>query len=161
MTRQVEDLKDGRERLRLENEGLNNVVARKERLLQEVLERARKAEAEAAGLKTQLKTEAAASKKSVATVSEALASSQKAQREYITLRDSIGGMTQGWRDEVKGLKDEMKKRDDAWKEEVKEVSVKYGSLVKLVKASRYVNGQTEPHHLHRLTLCVTVPNGLV
>ena len=36
LTRQVEDMRDGRERLRLENEGLNNVVARKERLLQEV-----------------------------------------------------------------------------------------------------------------------------
>jgi hypothetical protein len=37
LTRQVEDMRDGRERLRLENEGLNNVVARKERLLQEVI----------------------------------------------------------------------------------------------------------------------------
>ena len=36
LTRQSEDLKEVRERLRLENEGLNNVVARKERLLQEV-----------------------------------------------------------------------------------------------------------------------------
>ena len=36
LTRQVEDIKDGKERLRLENEGLNNVIARKERLLQEV-----------------------------------------------------------------------------------------------------------------------------
>ena len=36
LTRQAEDLKEVRERLRLENEGLNNVVARKERLLQEV-----------------------------------------------------------------------------------------------------------------------------
>jgi hypothetical protein len=36
LTRQTEDLKEGRERLRLENEGLNNVVARKEGLLQEV-----------------------------------------------------------------------------------------------------------------------------
>ncbi|KAG9128548.1 hypothetical protein FRC07_003437 [Ceratobasidium sp. 392] len=35
LTRQTEDLKDGRERLRLENESLNNVVSRKERLLQE------------------------------------------------------------------------------------------------------------------------------
>jgi chromosome segregation ATPase len=39
LTRQTEDLKEGRERLRLENEGLNNVVARKERLLQEVWSR--------------------------------------------------------------------------------------------------------------------------
>jgi hypothetical protein len=37
LTRQTEDLKEVRERLRLENEGLNNVVSRKERLLQEVL----------------------------------------------------------------------------------------------------------------------------
>ena len=36
LTRQTEDLKEVRERLRLENEGLNSVVARKERLLQEV-----------------------------------------------------------------------------------------------------------------------------
>jgi hypothetical protein len=36
LTRLTEDLKEGRERLRLENEGLNAVVARKERLLQEV-----------------------------------------------------------------------------------------------------------------------------
>lgn len=36
LTRQTEDLKDGKERLKLENEGLNNVLARKERLLQEV-----------------------------------------------------------------------------------------------------------------------------
>ena len=38
LTRQTEDLKEVRERLRLENEGLNNVVARKERLLQEVVQ---------------------------------------------------------------------------------------------------------------------------
>lgn len=36
LTRQAEDYKDSRDRLRVENEGLNNVVARKERLLQEV-----------------------------------------------------------------------------------------------------------------------------
>lgn len=36
LTRQNEDLRDGKERMRLENEGLRNVVSRKERLLQEV-----------------------------------------------------------------------------------------------------------------------------
>lgn len=36
LTRQAEDYKDSRDRLRVENEGLNNVVLRKERLLQEV-----------------------------------------------------------------------------------------------------------------------------
>lgn len=135
----------------MENESLNNVVARKERLLQEVLERARKAEAEAAALKAQAKAEAAAAKKSVATVNEAVTQSQKAQREYVTLRDSITGMTQGWKNEVKELKDEMRKRDEAWREEVKEVTVKYTSLVKLVKATRYVDGKRI--HMVEMTDC--------
>lgn len=143
LTRQVEDLKDGRERLRLENESLNNVVSRKERLLQEVLERARKAEAEAQTLKTQLKTEAANAKKSVSTVTEAVAQSQKAQREYTTLRDSITGMTEGWKKEVKDLQDQMRKRDEAWREEVKEVTVKHNSLVKLVKATSAERSKVE------------------
>lgn len=143
LTRQVEDLKDGRERLRLENESLNNVVSRKERLLQEVLERARKAEAEVQTLKTQLKTETANAKKSVSTVTEAVAQSQKAQREYTTLRDSITGMTEGWKKEVKDLQDQMRKRDDAWREEVKEVTVKYNSLVKLVKATSAERSKVE------------------
>jgi len=34
LTRQTEDLKETRERMRVECEGLNNVIARKERLLQ-------------------------------------------------------------------------------------------------------------------------------
>ncbi|KAG8907678.1 hypothetical protein FRB99_002756 [Tulasnella sp. 403] len=135
LTRQVEDLKDGRERLRLENESLNNVVTRKERLLQELLERARKAEAEVVSLKTQLKAETTNAKKSVATVNEAVTQSQKAQREYTILRDSVSGLTQSWKNEVKELKDEMRKRDDAWREEIKEVTVKYNSLVKLIKAT--------------------------
>ncbi|KAG9047537.1 hypothetical protein FS837_002061 [Tulasnella sp. UAMH 9824] len=143
LTRQVEDLKDGRERLRLENESLNNVVSRKERLLQEVLERARKAEAEVQTLKTQLKTEAANAKKSVSTVTEAVAQSQKAQREYTTLRDSVTGMTEGWKKEVKDLQDQMRKRDEAWREEVKEVTVKYNSLVKLVKATSAERSKAE------------------
>jgi len=36
MTRQNEDLKETKERMRVECEGLNNVIARKERLLQGV-----------------------------------------------------------------------------------------------------------------------------
>ncbi|KAG8696783.1 hypothetical protein FRC09_008268, partial [Ceratobasidium sp. 395] len=73
LTRQTEDLKDGRERLRLENESLNNVVSRKERLLQELLERARKAENECQLLKNQLKTETTSSKKSLRDMETTLA----------------------------------------------------------------------------------------
>ncbi|KAI6164549.1 hypothetical protein EDD17DRAFT_1561115 [Pisolithus thermaeus] len=122
LTRQTEDLKESRERLRLENEGLNNVVARKERLLQEVLERARKAEAEATTLRSQLKTETATSKKALremeAALTESTALSQKCEREYITLRD------------------EMRKREDKLKLEAESTGKKYAQLVEEIKAAQ-------------------------
>ncbi|OAX40158.1 hypothetical protein K503DRAFT_808624 [Rhizopogon vinicolor AM-OR11-026] len=132
LTRQTEDLKEGRERLRLENEGLNNVVARKERLLQEVLERARKAEAEAAALKSQLKSETATSKKSLREMESALAEStalsQKSEREYITLRDSIKSMSESWKHDTDKLREEMRKREDKLKRDAESVGKKYKLL---------------------------------
>ncbi|KAL4062572.1 hypothetical protein V8B97DRAFT_1954696 [Scleroderma yunnanense] len=140
LTRQTEDLKESRERLRLENEGLNNVVARKERLLQEVLERARKAEAEASTLKSQLKTETAASKKALremeATLAESTTLSQKSEREYITLRDSIKSMTESWKHDTDRLRDEMRKREDKLKKEAESTGKKYTQLVEEIKASQ-------------------------
>ncbi|KAF9512661.1 hypothetical protein BS47DRAFT_1345099 [Hydnum rufescens UP504] len=140
LTRQTEDLKDGRERLRLENEGLNNVVARKERLLQEVLERARKAEAEAATLKTTLKTTSADTKKALRDMETALAqaslSSQKSEREYVTLKDSIKGMVEGWQREVKMLREDVRRKEDEWGKEREEVALKYKSLLKLQQATK-------------------------
>lgn len=161
LTRQTEDLKEGRERLRLENEGLNNVVARKERLLQEVcasmpvgtsrsfipevLERARKAEAEAASLKSQLKTETTTSKRSLremeAALAESTALSQKSEREYITLRDSIKSMTESWKHETDRLKDEMRKREDKVKKEAETIGKKYKQLAEEMKAAQQT--QTE------------------
>lgn len=140
LTRQTEDLKEGRERLRLENEGLNNVVARKERLLQEVLERARKAEAEAATLKSQLKTETATSKKSLREMESALAEStalsQKAEREYITLRDSIKSMTESWKHDTDRLREEMRKREDKLKREAESIGKKYKVLADEMKEAQ-------------------------
>lgn len=137
LTRQTEDLKEVRERLRLENEGLNNVVARKERLLQEVLERARKAEAEAAALKTQLKTETTISKKNVqemkTTLSESTALSQKSEREYLTLRDSIKGLVESWKTDTERLRGEMRQREEKWKGEAESVGKKYNRLLEEVK----------------------------
>jgi len=142
LTRQTEDLKEGRERLRLENEGLNNVVARKERLLQEVLERARKAEAEAATLKSQLKTETTTSKRSLREMEAALAESttlsQKSEREYITLRDSIKSMTESWKHETDRLRDEMRKREDKVKKEAETVGKKYKQLAEEMKAAQLI-----------------------
>lgn len=152
LTRQTEDLKEGRERLRLENEGLNNVVARKERLLQEVLERARKAEAEAATLKSQLKSETTAAKKSVqemkAALSESTALSQKSEREYITLRDSIKGLVESWRADTERLREEMLKREEKLKTEAEAMGKKYKTLLQEVQSAE--GGRAEVKKLQEL-----------
>ncbi|KAJ3931464.1 MAG: hypothetical protein NXY57DRAFT_1007293 [Lentinula lateritia] len=140
LTRQTEDLKEGRERLRLENEGLNNVVARKERLLQEVLERARKAETDATQLRSQLKSETSQSKKSLREMEVALAEStalsQKSEREYITLRESLKHLTESWKSDTERLRDEIRKREEKWKGEAEILGKKYRKLVEEVQASR-------------------------
>ncbi|KAF8575207.1 hypothetical protein K439DRAFT_1420042 [Ramaria rubella] len=140
LTRQTEDLKDGRERLRLENEGLNNVVARKERLLQEVLERARKAESEAQSYKTQLKQETANAKRSIRememTLAESTALSAKSEREYLTLRDSLKHMVDGWKTDMERLKEDMNRRERQWKDEADQMSKKYQDLCKQVEEER-------------------------
>ncbi|KAG5654166.1 hypothetical protein H0H81_006548 [Sphagnurus paluster] len=152
LTRLTEDLKEGRERLRLENEGLNNVVARKERLLQEVLERARKAEAEAATLKSQLKTETSTAKKSVqemkAALAESTALSQKSEREYITLRDSIKGLVESWKADTSRLREEMSKREEKLKAEAEAMGKKYRLLLEQVRSAE--GGRAEVKKLREL-----------
>ncbi|KAF8159359.1 hypothetical protein B0H34DRAFT_400565 [Crassisporium funariophilum] len=139
LTRQTEDYREGRERLRLENEGLNNVVARKERLLQEVLERARKAEGEAAALKSQLKSETTTSKKTLremeAALTESTALSQKSEREYITLRDSLKGMAEAWKQDTERIREEMRKREEKLRAEAERVGRKYRELVEEIKST--------------------------
>ncbi|THV02540.1 hypothetical protein K435DRAFT_827494 [Dendrothele bispora CBS 962.96] len=139
LTRQTEDLKEGRERLRLENEGLNNVVARKERLLQEVLERARKAESEATALRAQLKQEATTSKKNLREMESALQQStslsQKSEREYVTLRESLKTMKESWKNDMDQLRQDMQKREERWKGEAETIGKKYKQLLGDVKAT--------------------------
>ncbi|KAL5633395.1 hypothetical protein ACGC1H_003778 [Rhizoctonia solani] len=136
LTRQTEDLKDGRERLRIENESLNNVVARKERLLQETADRARKAEAEALILKSQLKEETTVSKKSMkemqTTLSQAKAVAQRSEREYVQLRDTMTGMREGWRKEVESLREQMKGSQN----EAQEALSKQVTLLKLLEEQK-------------------------
>lgn len=147
LTRENEDLKDGRERLRLENESLTNVVSRKDRLLQELLERARKAEAEAADLKAQVKADSTSQKKLMkqmeTTMAESTAVSEKAQQEYLILKDSVKGLRDGWQSDVDSLRTEMKRREDEWKKEIDEVNLKYRGLVKLTQAAQAERAKME------------------
>ncbi|KAF8605809.1 hypothetical protein BDV93DRAFT_532189 [Ceratobasidium sp. AG-I] len=136
LTRQTEDLKDGRERLRLENESLNNVVTRKERLLQELLERARKAENESQLLKSQLKSETSTSKKSMremeTTLAEAKTVAQRSEREYVQLRDALTHMRAGWRTEVESLREQMQSS----RTEAQEAATRQKALLKLLEEQR-------------------------
>lgn len=104
-----------------------------------MLERARKAEAEAAALKTQLKTETAGTKKSLrdmeAALAEATAISQKSQSEYAAVQSAYSRLGESWRKELDGVKADMRAREEALRKETEDVAVKYRSLVKLVQAS--------------------------
>lgn len=106
----------------------------------QVLERARKAEAEASSLKAQLKAETSQSKKSLremeAQVSQSNAISQKSEREVITLRESMKHLSAGWKQELESLKLDVTKREERCRKEGEEMGAKYRKLVEEVKEER-------------------------
>jgi hypothetical protein len=108
--------------------------------LHQVLERARKAESEAASFKAQLKTETTTFKKTLremeSALSESTALSQKSEREYITLRDSIKSLAESWKSDTEQLREEMQKREDKWRGEAQSVGKKYLELVQELKKGK-------------------------
>lgn len=105
-----------------------------------MLERARKAEAEAVTLKAQLKAETLSSKKSLremeTALTESTALSSKSEREYITLRESLKGMKNAWRADVDGLREDMRKREERWRSEAEAAGKKYAKLLEEIKARK-------------------------
>lgn len=105
-----------------------------------MLERARKAEGDSAALKSQLKNETTTSKKTIremeASLAESTALSQRSEREYITLRDSIKGLVESWKSDTDKLRDEMGKREEKWRTEAETVGRKYRLLVEEIQGSR-------------------------
>lgn len=105
----------------------------------QVLERARKAEAEATSLKAQLKSETTSSKKSIRemehALSESTALSQKSEREYIILRDSLKKMAEDWKGDAEKLREEMTRREEKLRAEAESMGKKYRMLVDEVKGS--------------------------
>ena len=71
-------------------------------------------------------------------LAEAKAVSQRSEREYITLRDSIKHLTDAWQKEIASLKDEFKLKEDGWRSQIEDSGTKYRSLLKLVQATQYV-----------------------
>jgi hypothetical protein len=103
----------------------------------EVLERAQKAEAQAATLSGNQKELEQSTKKSLAEMStqlaEAVRDKAKAESESSTLKSGVGGMKESWAREVKAFRAEMKKADEGWKQERDEVKAKNQALLKLVQ----------------------------
>jgi hypothetical protein len=102
-------------------------------LRQKVLERARKAEAEVVQLKSQLKSETTTSKKTLremeTALTESTALSSRSEREYITLRDSMKGLVEGWKRDTAALREEMSRREQKSKKEAEELAKKYRQLL--------------------------------
>jgi hypothetical protein len=124
LTRQNEDLKDTKERMRAENDSLGVMITRKERLLSEVLERARTAEATAATLGKERKQIEGTTKKSLAEMKEkmeiAVSNSSKSEREAAALRDGLSNLKESWRKEIKALRVEIKEVDDSARQQQQE-----------------------------------------
>ena len=117
LTRQNEDLKETKERMRTENDSLGVVISRKERLLSEVLERARSAEATASTLTKERKQIEGSTKKSLAEMKDrmetALTTASRSEREAVILRETIVALKESWKKEVKLLRVETKEATDA------------------------------------------------
>lgn len=62
-------------------------------------------------------------------LSESTALSQKSEREYITLRDSIKGMTESWKQDTDRLREEMRKREEKLQAEAQRLGKMYSDLV--------------------------------
>ena len=99
----------------------------------QVLERARKAEAEVITLKTQLKSETSTSKKTIrdmdSSLTEYTARTQKAEREYTVLRDSIKGLVASFQTDAESLREEVKRREEKLKSDAEEMGRKYKLLL--------------------------------
>lgn len=78
-------------------------------------------------------------------LTESTALSQKSEREYITLRDSIKGLVEGWKTDTEKLREEMRKREERLKTEAEVTSKKYRQLLEEVKG--YESLKEEVHRL--------------
>lgn len=68
-------------------------------------------------------------------LSESTALSQKSEREYVTLRDSVKGLVESWKTDTDRLREEMTKREQKWRGEAESVGKKYRLLVEEIKGA--------------------------
>ena len=71
-----------------------------------------------------------------AQVAHSTAVSKKSEREYITLRDTLKQLSEGWKSDMDKVRIEMRKREEKWRGEAVEVGVKYRKLLEEVQRER-------------------------
>lgn len=127
--RQTEDLRETKERLSSEIQGLNRQLARKERLQDEALARARAAEASLTTVQKELADLKATVKSRMKELEEGAKRAEEAkvrtEREYTALRDGLRTMQDGWRDDLRWLKDDLKRTQ-------RELDTKTSTITKLL-----------------------------
>ncbi|GAA5876698.1 hypothetical protein JCM3774_005917 [Rhodotorula dairenensis] len=111
--RQTEDLRDTKERLSSEIEGLNRQLTRKERLQDEALARARTAEASLSAVTKELSDLKSTVKSRMKELEERAKRADevkvKTEREYMALVDGLRAMQDGWRDDLRWLKNDLER----------------------------------------------------
>ena len=71
-----------------------------------------------------------------ATVAEQRSRTQKSEREYTTLKESIEGMKRNWKTDVDALREEMNRRDEKARTEAVTTAKKYRKMADELKASQ-------------------------
>lgn len=111
LTRQIEDQKEGKERMRLESQSMATTLSRRERMLEETLLRARGAESQLKQLVDDHKLHSSDCSKRIRDleirVKEAEERRAKAESEYSALKVATSNLGEGWRREVKAFRKEQ------------------------------------------------------
>jgi hypothetical protein len=127
--RQTDDLKDGKERLRLENESLARTLARKERSLEEALTRAKAAEGSLTGVREAHRRIQAESVKSTEEAEERVAAAEgratKAESEYEALRSGVSRAREEWQRQAAELRAELETIQGVHAKELEEAKLSH------------------------------------
>jgi chromosome segregation ATPase len=90
-------------------------------------------------LRSQLKTETSSSKKALrdteGALAEASALSQRRDREYTVIRDSVRGLTDGFKADHAALREEMRTREERVRKEADELGRRYRALLEETRAA--------------------------
>ncbi len=129
--RGLDDTKEALGRSRLENENTTRMLERKERQLQESLERARKAEADSKDLGRQSREWGTRVREVEAELGEARREKAKCEAQYEAIRGAWEGTRAKWRLEVDELRKEVQERDKKREHEVAQMKSKMEQMDKL------------------------------